>query len=179
MSDVYFECNDQTGDHLKICKLFQSMNLRDINIDLDNYTHYCGLMNTYFNIECLNNDNNTIIGITLGGMNFENTNYQFNFSDDLGLPTSLTYIDFYRLSPVGIFDFNYIYSLSNLEILRFTGYPTRIKLAGTINWEMISKMPKLKDFYIQYRRFDGDIGLIQSFSGPLERIDVCRYIIIM
>ena len=38
---VYFNCSIQSGDHLKICKLFQSMNLNDIGVDLDNYNNYC------------------------------------------------------------------------------------------------------------------------------------------
>ena len=170
-STVYFNCNIQSGDHLKICKLFQSMNLNDIGVDLDNYSNYCGLNIGNFRIECLN-DNSTIITLRLFNYNWESLGYEFNFTDNLGLPSSLTYIDFYRLRPVGSFNFDYIYPLNDLERFDFTGFSNNIALTGSIDWEKLSQMPSLREVFMQYRNFDGDMGVITNFSGPLEKINV-------
>ena len=171
---VYFNCDIQSGDHLKICKLFQSMNLNDIGVDLDNYNNYCGISINNFRIGCLN-DNNTIITLRFYDHNFESLGYEFNFTDNLGLPLSLTYIDFYLLRPVGLFNFDYIYPLNDLERLHFEGLPHGV-LTGSIDWAKLSQMPKIKEISIEYREFYGDMGAIKNFSGPLERFKVFQFI---
>ena len=168
---VFFNCDIQSGDHLKICKLFQSMNLTDIGVNLDNYNNYCGLSINNFEIECLN-DNNTIVTLRLHDHNFESLGYEFNFTDNLGLPLSLTFIDFCKLLASGSFNFDYIYPLNNLETLHFCGFPGNIALTGSIDWEKLSQMPNLRKIFMQYRCFDGDMGAITNFSCPLEKINV-------
>ena len=171
---VYFNCSIQSGDHLKVCKLFQSMNLNDIGVNLDNYSNYCGLNINNFRIGC-SNDNNTITALWLFNYNWESLGYEFNFTDNLGLPLSLTFIDFYRLRPVGSFNFDYIYPLNDLETLHFTGFPDNI-LTGYIDWEKLSQMPNLREIFMEYRRFYGDMGTIKNFSSPLEKFNVWIYV---
>ena len=146
------------------------MNLNDIGVDLDNYNNYCGLNINGFIIECLNDDN-TVTTLRLFDHDFESKAYEFNFTDNLGLPLSLTYIDFYQLFPSGSFNFDFIYPLNDLEILRFPGLPQNI-LTATIDWEKLSQMPNLREIFMRYRKFYGDMGIIKNFSCPLEKLNV-------
>ena len=171
---VYFRCdNGQMGDHLKLCKLLQSIDLNDTHgINLDNYTNYCGLSVTNFNIQC-DYGNDSITDISLRGFDGETLDYQFNFTDNLGLPSLLEEISLYRFFPIGSFDFEYIYPLKKLKILYFTGLYGKTKLNGTIDWNRLIQMPNLRNIYLFARNFDGNLSEIKDIQSPLRHINVC------
>ena len=174
---VYFNCNhiNITNDHLKVCKFFQSMNLRDIGIDLDSQTNYCDLTNSNFEIEC-DGIRQTIEVIGLRGVDFRNTDYVFNYTDNLGLPSSLIEFIIWESIIDDEFNFDYIYSLNNtLEILILSdSYITnRRRITGVVDWNRLLTLTKLRELWLFYNLFDINATTINAFPGTLTRVDVC------
>ena len=171
---VYFRCdNGQMGDHLKLCKLLQSIDLNTAyGINLDNYTNYCGLSFTKFDVKC-DYANDSITGISLRSFDWETLDYQFNFTDNLGLPSLLEAIELNGLYLIGSFDFEYIYPLKQLKTILFTGSYNKRKLNGTIDWNRMLQMPNLQRLFLFARNFNGNLSDIKDIQSPLRYINVC------
>ena len=181
-STVYFNCTNVAGQHLQICKFLQSIDLTQnpVNINLDEYSDYCNIASpdNHLVINCVN-DNITELLLRDNNLqlDWQDTGYQFNYTDQLGLPESLIFLDFSRLYIDEEFDFDYIYGLDNLEIFFMDGASNKKKMYGTIEWDKVSQMNSLREIKIRFRKFYGDLGFITNFTAPIERIDVCRYIL--
>lgn len=183
---IYNDCDSfvtQTNDTRKICKIIQSIDFSKITLLSTfnpNQANYCGInINNAFKINCVNDDITSFYMTLQDGTDlFDEVNDGIlDFSSKLGWPLNIKTINLLDQYPKNGFDFSTISNLNSLQDLILGGrFANRIKDSDiTItsdHWNIIASLPSLQNLDIQYRAWDGDMGVISSWKGPITAITV-------
>jgi len=173
---IYNDCDlyssYQTLDTQKLCRIFQSIDLSNVNDWNVSAINYCGTTGI-ITITCNGNDITEIVVNQDYDIFNKQQNGGLNFSQNIW-PSNIKKIELPRQYPDNGFDFTSLVGLVELEILNLEGFnndrshDVRVTITTT-NWQYIKDLPKLKVFNIAFRNWDG-IFDVSGFLGKLEEL---------
>ena len=181
LSIVYNTCdiNSMTPDTYKLCKIFQSIDFSQTSASTFDPTqsNYCGTEIGGFEIVCDVSPPNTVVEVVIQGSNLFPSNGILNHTDGLGWPSNIRVLELSNQYPRTGFDFSSIYGLQNLQELILQGNSNDkdddSEVTITANdWLEIANLPSLKLLDIAYRAWEGNMGVINEWNGPLETLNV-------